>query len=211
MNYLFIGVQGSGKGTQAKLVSKNLNMPHISTGDLLRATAGKAREEIDSYITKGNLVPDSLILKILLGRLSQEDCKNGFILDGYPRNLQQAKDLDAAGIKIDNAFNIEITDEESLKRLSGRWNCKKCGAGFNTHVEILKPKQEGICDVCGGPLSQRQDDASEEAINQRLKTYHEEINPVIKFYNTTKVNGEQPVEKVNADIEKAIKWMRMFK
>ena len=211
MNYLFIGVQGSGKGTQAGLVSKNLNMPHISTGDLLRATTGKAREEIDSYITKGNLVPDSLILKILSERLSQEDCKNGFILDGYPRNLQQAKDLDAAGIKIDNAFNIEISDEEAIKRMTGRWNCRKCGATYNVNVESLKPRQEKTCDVCGSQLSQRADDASIDAINQRLKTYHEQMTPVIKFYNTTKVNGEQSVEKVNADIVKAIKWMRMFK
>jgi adenylate kinase len=210
MNYLFIGVQGSGKGTQAKIISKNLNMPHISTGDLLRATTGEARKEIDSYILKGHLVPNSLILKILLERLSQEDCKSGFILDGYPRNIQQAKDLDAAGIKIDNAFNIEISDMEALKRIRGRWSCKKCGAGYN-YATAPRPKQEGVCDNCGGPLSQRAEDASDEAVNQRIKTYHDEITPVIKFYNTTKVNGEQTIEKVNQDIEKAIKWMRMFK
>jgi adenylate kinase len=210
MNYLFIGVQGSGKGTQAKIVSKNLKMPHISTGDLLRATTGTLREEVDYYILKGNLVPDSLILKILIERLLQEDCQNGFILDGYPRNIQQAKDLDAAKIKIDNAFNIEISDAEALKRIRGRWSCKKCGAGYN-YFTAPKPKQEGVCDVCGGPLSQRADDSSDDAINQRLKTYHDEIGPVMKFYNTTKINGEQPIEKVNQDIEKAIKWMRMFK
>ncbi len=211
MNYLFIGIQGSGKGTQAEITSKNLNMPHISTGDLLRATTGKEREEIDSYITKGNLVPNSLILKILLERLSMKDCKNGFILDGYPRNLQQAEDMDAIGIKIDNAFNIEISDQEAVRRIIGRWSCKKCGTTYNINVKSLKPKQDKICDACGSELSQRTDDASIDAINQRLKTYHKEITPVIKFYNTTKVNGEQPVEKVSEDIEKAIKWMRMFK
>jgi len=210
MNYLFIGVQGSGKGTQAKIISKSLNIPHISTGDLLRATTGELRAEIDSYITKGNLIPNELMLRILKERISQEDCQNGFLLDGYPRNIQQAKDLDAAGIKIDNAFNIEISDAEALRRIKGRWSCKKCEAGYN-YVTAPKPKQEGICDVCGGPLSQRADDSSDDAINQRLKTYHDEIGPVIKFYNTTKINGEQSIEKVNQDIEKAIKWMRMFK
>lgn len=210
MNYLFIGVQGSGKGTQAKMISKSLNIPHISTGDLLRATTGELRAEIDSYITKGNLIPNELMLKILKERISRDDCQNGFLLDGYPRNIQQAKDLDAAGIKIDNAFNIEISDAEALKRIKGRWSCKKCGAGYN-YATAPKPKQEGICDICGEPLSQRADDSSDDAINQRLKTYHDEIGPVIKFYNTTKINGEQSIEKVSEDIQKAIKWMRMFK
>jgi adenylate kinase len=208
MNYLFIGIQGSGKGTQAKVFSEKLKIPHISTGDLLRATEGELRKEVDSYILKGNLVPDELILRILKKRMGQPDCENGFILDGYPRNFEQAKALDCI-VKIDNAFNIEISDEEAKKRLATRLNCKNCGSVFN--LKTNPPKQSGICDKCGKELTIRKDDSEEEAINQRIQIYHKEMTPVIKFYNTVKVNGMQPIEQVTQDIDKAIKFLRMFK
>ena len=209
MNYLFIGIQGSGKGTQAKIIAQKENLVHISTGDLLRNTTGELRKEVDSYITIGKLVPDELILKILLEKLKSLG-EQGIILDGYPRNIEQAKQLEASGVKIDNAFNIEISDEEAIRRLKGRWNCKKCGIAYN-YVTSPKPKQEGICDTCKEKLYQRQDDINDEAIAQRLQIYHDEMKLVIKFYNTVRVNGEQPIEKVTEDIQKAIKFIKMFK
>lgn len=210
MNYVFLGVQGSGKGTQAKVIAEKEKIAHISSGDLLRAASGSLKQEVDQYMQQGKLIPDELMLKILKERLQAEDCQNGFILDGFPRNLEQAKALDAVGIKIDNAFNIEISDEEAKKRLKGRWNCKKCGIAYN-YVTAPKPAKEGVCDKCQGPLTQRADDVSDEAIDQRLKIYHEETKPLIKFYNTVKVNGMQDITKVTEDIVKAIKFLRMFK
>lgn len=207
MNYLFLGPQGSGKGTQAKIFAEKLKIPHISSGDMLRNTNGELKKEVDSYITNGNLVPDELILRIIKQRINQPDCENGFILDGFPRNISQARELDKI-IKIDNAFNIEISDEEAVKRLSGRLSCKKCGHVFNTLTN--PPKQAGICDKCGNKLYQRQDD-TEEAIKKRLQIYKDETLLLIKFYNTVKVNGIQPIEKVSQDIQKAINFLRMFK
>lgn len=206
---LFVGVQGSGKGTQAQIVSKKLGIAHISSGDLLRGTQGDLKKEVDSYINSGKLLPDELMIKILKERIAQEDCKKGFILDGFPRNLEQAKELDKF-VKVDNAFNIEISDDEAKRRLKGRWNCKKCGIAYN-YVTAPKPQKEGICDKCGNILTQRADDVDDEAINKRLDIYHEETIPIVKFYNTVRVNGDQPIEKVTEDIMKAIRFLTMFK
>lgn len=206
MNIVFIGPQGSGKGTQAKVVAEKLKIPHISTGDLLRSTEGELKQEIESYTLKGNLIPDDLMLKILKQRLEKQDCENGFILDGYPRNINQAKELDKI-IKIKNAFNIEISDEEAISRIANRLNCKNCGSTFN--IKTNPPKQENICDKCNSSLYQRKDD-TEEAVKTRLKIYREETAPIIKFYNTVKVNGEQPIEQVTIDIMKAIKFLTML-
>ena len=208
MNYLFIGPQGSGKGTQAKIVAEKLGIAHISSGDLLRGAEGELKEEVDSYMLAGKLVPDELMIRILRERLEKEDCLKGFILDGFPRNIEQARELDKI-IKIDNAFNIEISDEEALKRISGRFSCEKCKEGYNIVTEP-KPKVNGICDKCGGKLVQRADD-NEKAIIQRIKIYREETAPLLKIYNTLKVNGEQSIEKVNEDILKAIKMLNMFR
>jgi len=208
MNFVFVGPQGSGKGTQAKIIAQKNNMVHISTGDLLRALTGELKKEADSFMLTGKLVPDEFVLKILKHRLEKEDCKSGVILDGYPRNLDQAKELEKI-MKIDNAFNIQISDEESVKRISGRFSCPKCGAGYNIYTEP-KPKVLGICDHDGEKLIQRKDDTP-EAVKKRLEDYHKETTPIIKFYNTINVNGEQPIEKVTQDIEKAIKFLRMFK
>lgn len=209
LKLVFFGIQGSGKGTQAKIIAAKHRLCHISTGDLFRGASGEFKKEIDSHINFGKLVPDELTLKMLKKRLEEKDCENGFILDGFPRNIEQARELDKI-IKIDNAFNIEISDEEARKRMKGRWNCKKCGIAYNIATEP-KPKQEGICDKCSEKLVQRNDDVSDEAISKRLEIYHTETRPVLKFYNTIKINGEQPIGLVTLDIEKAIKMIMMFR
>jgi adenylate kinase len=209
MNLIFAGIQGSGKGTQAEIIAKKLGIAHISTGDLLRGAEGELKEKADSYEKEGKLVPSGIVISILKKRIKQKDCEKGFILDGFPRTIGQARELDKLA-KIDNVFNIEISDEEAIKRLKGRWNCKKCGIDYN-YVTSPKPKKEGVCDKCGEKLYQRDDDINDKAIQQRLKLYHEDVAPILKFYNTIKVNGEQPIEQVTQDIEKAIKFLTMFK
>lgn len=205
MILLFIGAQGSGKGTQAKIISKKLNLCHISTGDMLREATGKLKEEIDSYINQGALVPDELILKILKQRIQHPDCKTGIIFDGYPRNLQQTDEL-AKILKLDKVIEISISDKEAVKRLKGRWNCKKCGIAYNI-VTMPKPKQDKICDVCREKLSQRTDDINEEAIKKRLAIYHEETTPILSKYRdrAIKINGEQEIEKITEDILEILK------
>lgn len=199
MNIIFIGIQGSGKGTQAKIISEKLKIPHISTGDLLRSAQGELKQEIDSYMLQGKLIPDELMLKILKETLDKAD--NGFILDGFPRNIEQAKALDKI-TRIDKAIEIVISDEEALKRLSGRRNCENCKANYNIYT-APKPKQEGVCDYCQGKLVQRKDD-NEEAIKKRLEVYHKETEPILNHYKSIKINGEQDIEKVTYDIKKAI-------
>ncbi len=206
---LFVGAQASGKGTQAQIVSKKLGIAHISTGDLLRGTQGELKKEVDLYMSEGKLIPDELMIKILKERIKHDDCKKGFILDGFPRNMEQAKELDKFA-KVDNVFNIEISDDEAKRRLKGRWNCKKCNIAYN-YVTAPRPKVEGICDVCGGLLTQRTDDIDDDAINERLDIYHEETIPIVKFFNTVRINGQQGIEKVTEDIMKAVRFLTMFK
>jgi len=203
MILLFVGAQGSGKGTQAKIISKKLNLCHISTGDLLRETTGKLKEQVDSYINNGKLVPDELILKILKQRIKEPDCKTGIILDGYPRNLQQTDELTKIA-KIDKVIEISISDKEAVKRLNGRWNCKKCGIAYNV-ITSPKPKQKGICDICKQPLTQRDDDKDKNAIQKRLDIYHNETEPILEKYDSVKINGEQSIEKVTEDILEILK------
>ncbi|MBU3913130.1 MAG: nucleoside monophosphate kinase [Nanoarchaeota archaeon] len=212
LRLVFIGVQGSGKGTQAKVISQKLGIAHICSGDLLRQTEGELKKEVDSYINSGKLVPDELMLRILKERLGREDCQMGFILDGFPRNIEQAKELDKI-VKTQgflDVINIDISDEEARKRMIGRWNCKKCGTAYNIVTEP-KPSKEGVCDKCNLPLYQRKDDSSEEAVSKRIETYHSETTPVIKHYNTVKINGEQSIDEVSEDILKAIKMLQMFR
>lgn len=200
MNIIFFGPQGSGKGTQAKIIAKELQLAHISTGDLVRSTKGELKKEIDSYINKGNLVPDELMIRILKERLSHEDCKNGFILDGFPRNLVQARELDKI-TKIDKTFEISIPDDESIKRLSARLSCKNCGSVFNTITN--PPKQKDKCDSCQSELFQREDDKP-KAIEKRLEIYKEQTSKLLKHYNSIKINGLQSIELVKKDIEEFI-------
>jgi len=199
-----MGVQGSGKGTQAKIIAEKKKLAHICTGDMLRETTGELKKEVDSYINIGKLVPDELILKILLERIKQPDCKNGIILDGYPRNLRQAEELEKI-TKIDKIFEIDISDETAKKRLMGRWNCKKCGIAYNVVTEP-KPKNDHICDNCNIPLFQREDDVNETAIAKRLQIYHEETMPILKKFKNkvVKINGEQSIEKITEAILKNI-------
>ncbi len=204
MNIIFIGAQGSGKGTQAKIISENLNIPHISTGDLLRQARGELKKEVDSYMVSGKLVPDELILRILKERISKEDCQKGFILDGYPRNLQQAKELDKI-TNIDKIIEILISDKEAIKRISGRWNCKKCGIAYNNITEPKPRIEDGkiICPKCNIELSQRADD-TEDAVKKRLEIYHQETEPILNHYPSIKINGEKDIDSVTNDILKSL-------
>jgi len=201
MRLIFIGPQASGKGTQAKVVSKELGLVHISTGDLCRNASGELKKEIDSYINQGNLFPDEGMIRLLKVRIEEEDCKNGFILDGFPRNLNQANALDEI-TKIDNVLEIHISDEEAVKRLSGRIGCKNCGEIFN--LISKPPKEERLCDNCQSELVVREDD-KEEAIRKRLNTYHNETKPILEHYDSIRIDGEQSIEKVSEDVLKVLK------
>ena len=199
MRLIFIGAQASGKGTQAKIISEKLGLKHISTGDLLRSATGKLKEEIDSYINEGNLVPDELIFRLLKAKIVG---LNGFILDGFPRNLEQAEMLEKI-TKIDKIIDIEISDATAIKRISGRRNCPKCGKIYNVYTNP-KPKKENICDDCGTKLFQRVDDTV-EAAKKRLEIYHKETEPILKKYSSVKINGEMEIEEVTREIERKIK------
>ncbi|MBU0907668.1 MAG: nucleoside monophosphate kinase [Nanoarchaeota archaeon] len=196
MKLLLIGPQGCGKGTQAKLLSEKLGIPHISTGDLLRNATGNLRRDIDSYIVAGNLYPDEKMLGLLRRRLDEPDCRKGYILDGFPRNLKQAEMLDRI-TKVDKAVEIHISDDEAVRRLSGRVACVDCKTGFN--YATMPPKTYGVCDACGGKLVQREDD-KEDAIRKRLEIYHRDTEPVLRHYNATRVDGSGSVEVVNKEI-----------
>jgi len=203
MKLLFVGPQGSGKGTQAKGIAEKLGICHISTGDLLRDVEGELKTEVDSYILKGSLVPDELMIKVLQVKFDSEECKNGYILDGFPRNKEQVKHLDKI-MKIDKVFLIDISDEVAIKRVSSRLNCRKCGAVFNSITN--HPKIPGECDSCKGELYIREDDKP-EAIRKRLEIYHKETEPVLKKYKRRliRINGEQEIDIVTNDILKELK------
>jgi adenylate kinase len=197
MKIIFIGPQGSGKGTQAKIVSEELEIPHISSGEILRSAKGTLKKELDSYMNKGKLIPDELILSILRERINMPDSKNGFILDGFPRTIKQAEELDKI-TRIDKIVEIAISDEIAVKRLSGRVHCEECNAGYNL-ITSPKPKVKGKCDICGGKLVKRSDD-KEVAVKKRLKIYHTETEPILKHYDSIKVNGEGKIEDIAEDI-----------
>src|SRR3989338_371977 len=200
MNIILIGPQGSGKGTQAKMISEKYSIPHISTGDLFRdaikrGTALGAKAE--KYINQGILVPDEIVINLVKERISKHDCKTGFILDGFPRTLSQAKMLDSI-VKINCVLNININDSVSIARLSSRRQCRKCGEIYGKEV---KPKIEGRCDKCKSELYQRDDDKP-EAIKKRLEIYHRQTIPVLKYYKSVvhDINGKQTVEKIFEEI-----------
>ena len=182
MKLILLGAPGAGKGTQAEILCKKLGIPSISTGNILRAaikdgtpTGLKAK----SYIDAGALVPDEVIIGIVDERLAQDDCRNGYILDGVPRTIAQAEALEKAGIQFDAVVSIEISEEEILSRMSGRRVCGACGSSYN--VVAIPPRVEGICDNCGGKLIQRKDDTP-ETVRERLKVYHTETEPLVDFY-----------------------------
>ena len=209
MKLLIMGRPGAGKGTQAVNIREYYNIPHISTGDMFRAAIKNQTKlglEAKSYMDKGALVPDEVTIGIVEERLLAEDCKDGFLLDGFPRTIAQAEALDAFlkknGIKLDAVLDVNVPQEILVSRMVGRRVCKNCGATF--HVEFNAPKVEGICDNCGSPLIQRADDTEATAKN-RLTVYDNQTAPLLEFYkkqNILKaVNGDQPLDKVFDDIK----------
>ena len=208
MNIILLGAPGAGKGTQAELLVQKLSIPAISTGNMLREAMAKGTElgkKAKQYMDEGSLVPDELILGIVADRVAQPDCQNGFILDGVPRTLAQAKALEAKGVKIDHVVSIEVDDAEIEGRMTGRRVCAKCGASY--HVIANPPKSEGVCDLCGGELVVRKDDKP-ETVRHRLEVYHASTEVLKDFYaklgRLRTVNGSQSIEGANEDILKAI-------
>ena len=208
MKLILLGPPGAGKGTQAEILNKKLNIPTISTGNILRAAVKngtpvglKAKE----YMDAGKLVPDEVIIGVISERLAEADCQKGFILDGVPRTLAQAEGLEAKGIRIDHVVSIEIDDSVIESRMTGRRVCAKCGASY--HVSANPPKTEGVCDACGGELTIRKDDAP-ETVRKRLQVYHSTTEVLKDFYGKLGrlciVNGSQSIEDANRDILKAI-------
>ena len=203
MKIVIFGPQGSGKGTQADILAEKLNIPHITMGDLLRLevqSGSKLGKTIEGLINEGDLVPDEITLDLLKIRLSQSDSQNGFIIDGFPRNLNQSKLLDGL-TKIDKALEIWISDEESVKRITGRRSCPVCGAVY--HLKFNPPKEENKCDKCDSELIIRDDDR-EEVIKNRLVIYHEQTEPIIDYYQNQgvhlKINGRPAIAEVAQEI-----------
>lgn len=212
MKIIMLGAPGAGKGTQAKQIAAKYNIPHISTGDIFRANikGGTALGmEAKEYMDKGQLVPDELTVRILLDRVANEDCKNGYVLDGFPRTIPQAEVLDTEvkklGEKVDFAINVDVPDENIVNRMGGRRACVKCGATY--HIAHVPPKKEGICDTCGSELILRDDDKPETVIN-RLNVYHEQTQPLIDYYEKQgilhTVDGTKDMDVVFADIVKIL-------
>ncbi len=212
MKIVMLGAPGAGKGTQAKMIAEKYSIPHISTGDIFRANIKEGTPlglEAKSYMDQGKLVPDELTVKILLDRVAKDDCKNGYVLDGFPRTIPQAnvlkEALDAQNDKIDYAINVDVPDENIVRRMSGRRACVTCGATY--HIEHVPPKKEGICDKCGSNLILRDDDKPETVLN-RLKIYHEQTQPLIDFYNKEgilkEVDGTIDVKDVFENITKIL-------
>lgn len=182
MKLILLGAPGAGKGTQAEIISEKYNIPTISTGNIIRAALKNGTEmglKAKSYIDAGELVPDNVVIGIIKERLSEADCKEGYILDGFPRTIPQAVALDDMGFVIDAALSIEVDDSEIVKRMSGRRVCEKCGASY--HTEYKKPEVEGVCNLCGGNLVIRKDDEP-ETVKNRLNVYHEQTEPLKDFY-----------------------------
>ena len=208
MKIIMLGAPGAGKGTQAKMIADKYQVPHVSTGDIFRANIKEGTElgkEAKTYMDKGLLVPDELTVKILLDRVAKEDCKNGYVLDGFPRTIPQAEVLDKAlsemGDAIDYAIDVEVPDENIVRRMSGRRACLACGATY--HIVHVPPKKEGICDRCGKELVLRDDDKP-ETVKNRLEVYHDQTQPLIDFYTKKgilkSVDGTQDMNDVFAAI-----------
>ena len=208
MKIIMLGAPGAGKGTQAKKVAKKYNIPHISTGDIFRVNIKEGTElgnKAKEYMDKGELVPDDITIGMLLDRIHKADCKDGFVLDGFPRTIPQAKSLTQALSKlnesIDYAINIDVPDESIITRMSGRRACLSCGSTY--HIKYSAPKKENICDNCGSELVIRDDDKP-ETVKKRLEIYHDQTQPLIDYYDNEKilasVDGTKDMEEVFLDI-----------
>lgn len=198
MKLILLGAPGAGKGTQAEIISEKYNIPTISTGNIIRAALKNGTEmglKAKAYIDAGNLVPDDVVIGIIKERLSEKDCENGYILDGFPRTIPQAEALDRMGFAIDAALSIEVDDEEIVKRMSGRRVCGKCGASY--HTEYKKPEKDGICNLCGEDLIIRKDDEP-DTVKNRLAVFHDQTEPLKEYYKTSGklliVEGQDKVE-----------------
>ena len=204
MKHILLGAPGAGKGTQAEIISEKYNIPTISTGNIIRAALKNGTEmglKAKAYTEKGELVPDEIVIGIIKERLAEPDCKEGFILDGFPRTIPQAKALDDMGIAIDAALSIEVADEAIVKRMSGRRVCEKCGASY--HTEYKKPAVEGVCNACDGNLVIRKDDEPETVLN-RLSVYHEQTEPLKDYYKAAgkllTVEGQEELADTTARV-----------
>ena len=204
MKIIMLGAPGAGKGTQAKKIAEKYTVPHISTGDIFRANIKEGTElglKAKQFMDQGLLVPDEVTIGMLLDRIHQEDCKNGYVLDGFPRTIPQAESLTEAlagmGEAIDFAIDVDVPDENIVNRMAGRRACLKCGATY--HVEFAPPKKEGVCDVCGSELVLRDDDKP-ETVQKRLTVYHEQTQPLIDYYKEKgvlhSVDGTQAMDDV---------------
>ena len=212
MKIIMLGAPGAGKGTQAKKIAEKYQIPHISTGDIFRANIKNGTElgnKAKTYMEQGLLVPDELVCDLVVDRVKQDDCANGYVLDGFPRTIPQAESLDGAlkamGQKVDYAVNVDVPDENIISRMGGRRACLACGATY--HVENIPPKKEGICDVCGAELVLRDDDKP-ETVKKRLNVYHEQTQPLIDYYTNAgvlvEVDGTLAMDDVFAAICKVL-------
>lgn len=208
MKIIMLGAPGAGKGTQAKRIAAKYGIPHISTGDIFRANIKNGTElgmKAKTYMDAGGLVPDEITIGMLLDRIHQADCENGYVLDGFPRTIPQAESLTKAlkemGESIDYAVNVDVPDENIISRMSGRRACLSCGATY--HIQYNPPKKEGVCDACGQPLVLRDDDKP-ETVQKRLEVYHQQTQPLIDYYKKegvlAQVDGTKDMDAVFADI-----------
>ncbi len=208
MNLILLGAPGAGKGTQAEVICNALHIPAISTGNILREAIKNQTPlgmEAKTYMDGGKLVPDEIVINILKERLQADDCKNGFILDGFPRTVPQAEALDQMNVRIDRVVDIEVADEKIAERLSGRRVCESCGASY--HTQYKPSKVEGVCDACGGKTVQRKDDHP-DTVKERLRVYHEQTEPLIDYYTKAGklvvVEGQEEVADTTALTLKAV-------
>lgn len=208
MKLILLGAPGAGKGTQAEVICKALNIPAISTGNIIREALAQGTEmglKAKSFMDAGQLVPDDVVIGIIKERLAKDDCANGFILDGFPRTIPQAEALDAMGVIIDKVIDIEVPDEKIAARMSGRRVCKDCGSSY--HLEYKAPKTEGVCDACEGELIQRKDDAPETVLD-RLAVYHKQTEPLKDYYSKKGilriVEGQEEIADTSALTLKAL-------
>ncbi len=216
MNLILLGAPGAGKGTQAKMISEKYGIPQIATGDMLREAVAKGTElgkKAKEYMDRGELVPDEIVIGIVRERLQQPDCEKGFILDGFPRTLAQAEALDKMleelGKKIDAVININVPEEEVVKRIAYRRTCRNCGAVY--HLIYNPPKEDNKCDKCGGELYQRDDD-KEETVRERFKVYREKTEPLIEYYKAKgilyEVDGTKDINSVFEEITKILESIK---
>mgnify|MGYP000504786219 CR=1 FL=1 len=212
MKIIMLGAPGAGKGTQAKKIAAKYDIPHISTGDIFRANIKNGTElgnKAKTYMDQGLLVPDELVVDLVVDRVQQDDCKNGYVLDGFPRTIPQAEALDKAlaalGDKVDYAIDVNVPDENIVNRMGGRRACVGCGATY--HLVYAPTKTEGICDVCGKELILRDDDKP-ETVQKRLNVYHEQTQPLIDYYTgqgvLKTVDGTKNLDEVFGDIVKIL-------